>query len=300
MTYSIVARDPATGSLGVAVQSYVFGVGALVPFARPGIGAVASQSFADPSYGVRCLDALAAGATAANALEQARAADPAAALRQIGVAAADGSAAAFTGASCIDHAGEVVGDGFAVQANMMASPRVWPAMAEAFTSAAGPLARRLLAALCAGEAAGGDARGRMSAAICVVSARADAAAPGRLVDVRVDRSDDPLAELARLLDGADAYASFSAAIEALSSGDSDCALAHVEQGLARLPDDANLRFLRAGALLARGDVDAARASLRELIDRRPSWATIVRGYAAKGLVALPGCMTVDELVGERR
>jgi hypothetical protein len=156
MTYSVVARDPASGALGVAVQSCFFAVGAVVPWARPGVGAVATQAFADPAYGHRCLDALAAGSSAAEALDKASAADPAAFLRQVGVVAADGSVAAHTGAGCIDHAGHRTGDGVAVQANMMASPSVWPAMADAYAYATGP--RRLLAALDAAQAAGGDAR----------------------------------------------------------------------------------------------------------------------------------------------
>src|SRR5262245_37318528 len=156
MTYSIVARDPETGQLGVGVQTCMFAVGAMVPWARAGVGAVASQAVAEPAYGPRCLDALADGGTAATALDAAAAADPIAALRQVGVVGADGSVAASTGELCIDHAGHQLGDGFAVQGNMLRSPEVWPAMAAAFVDATGPLAQRLLAALFAGEAAGGD------------------------------------------------------------------------------------------------------------------------------------------------
>jgi uncharacterized Ntn-hydrolase superfamily protein len=157
MTYSIVARDAATGELGVAVQSCMFAV-----------GAVATQAIGEPAYGRRCLDVLATGGRATDALTSAQAVDPLAALRQVGVVAADGTAAATTGELCIDHAGDVVGDGYCVQANMISSPRVWSAMAAAFEAATGPLPRRLLAALEAREAAGGDARGRMSAALLVV------------------------------------------------------------------------------------------------------------------------------------
>ena len=150
----------------------------------------------------RCLDLLASGASACDALEQARAADPAAFLRQVGVVAADGSASAFTGELCIDHCGDQVGDGFAVQANMMASAEVWPAMADAYLGASGPFPHRLLAALVAAEAAGGDARGVMSAALVVVAGESRGSPGGaRLVDLRVDRSDDPLGDLAELLDG---------------------------------------------------------------------------------------------------
>jgi uncharacterized Ntn-hydrolase superfamily protein len=160
VTYSIVARDPQTGLLlGVAVQTAMFAAGASVPWARAGVGAVAAQAIAEPAYGPRCLDAIQAGASAQAALAQAQAADEAALLRQVGVVAADGSVAAMTGEWCIDHAGHLLGDGFAVQANMMASPAVWPAMAEAFGQSPEPFPRRLLAALEAGQAAGGDAPG---------------------------------------------------------------------------------------------------------------------------------------------
>jgi uncharacterized Ntn-hydrolase superfamily protein len=204
VTYSIVARDPHTDVLGVAVQTAMLAVGATVPWVRAGVGAVATQAIAEPAYGPRCLDALEAGASAQAALDQAVAADEAALIRQVGVVAADGSAAAMTGGWCIDHAGHLTGDGFAVQANMMASDEVWHAMAEAFSASAATavraaparpaddqaglpawsFARRLLGALEAGQAAGGDARGMMSAALVVADGRRGAPWEGRVADLR--------------------------------------------------------------------------------------------------------------------
>jgi uncharacterized Ntn-hydrolase superfamily protein len=297
MTYSIVARDQGTGELGVAVQSAMFGAGAIVPWARPGVGAVATQAMAETAYGPRCLDALAAGSGAAEALTKAAAADPAAFLRQVGVVAADGTVAATTGEYCIGHAGHLTGEGFTVQANMMASPRVWPVMAEAFTSATGPLARRLLAALDAAQRAGGDARGMMSAALVVVSGQPAEAWSGRLVDLRVDRSADPLAALRGLLDAAGAYERFNRAAGELFGGNVHAALADAEAGLRVLPGEANLRFLRAGALLAQGDADCGRDELRSLLAERPSWEVIVRSFAAKGLLSLPPAASIDTLLG---
>jgi uncharacterized Ntn-hydrolase superfamily protein len=297
VTYSIVARDDLTGELGVAVQTCMFAVGSLVPWARPGVGAVVSQAMSEPAYGPRCLDGLAAGRTALDALAAAQAADPMAALRQVGVVAADGTVAVATGALCIDHAGHVMGDGFAVQANMMSSPDVWPAMASAFESSAGPLARRLLAALVAGEQAGGDARGRMSAALLVVEGRAqEQAGAGTVVDLRVDRGDDPLGELARLLDAADAFAGYYVAVEQLFGGDPLAALGTIDRALQNLPGEDNLRFVRAGALLASGATDAAVTELRSLIAGRPSWEVVVRSFATKGLIALPGGLSVDAVL----
>ncbi|MEU7060242.1 DUF1028 domain-containing protein [Streptomyces sp. NPDC046197] len=297
MTYSVVARDPETGVLGVAVQSAVVAVGNRVPWVRPGVGVVASQAFTEPAYGPRCLDAIAAGAGAADALAQASAADPEPMMRQVAVVAADGTVAVRTGGACIDAAGHVSGDGFAVQANMMAGDRVWPAMAEAFTGARGPFPRRMLAALRAAQDAGGDARGVMSAAVMVVAGQAAQPWAGRLVDVRVDHSTDPLGELDALLSAHDAWQHLNRGVDALYSGDATAALAEVHAGLAGLPGEENLRFLRARALLAKGDVEAGGAELRALIAARPSWEVLVRGFAAKGLLTLAPGMSLESLLG---
>jgi uncharacterized Ntn-hydrolase superfamily protein len=297
VTYSIVARDPESGALGVAVQTCMFAVGAVVPWARAGVGAVATQAIGEPAYGPRCLDAIEAGASAAEALERAHAADPAALLRQVGVVASDGTVAATTGEWCIDQAGHVVGDGFAVQANMMASDRVWSAMAETFLATKAPFPRRLFAALEAAQAAGGDARGVMSAAMKVVQAERADPWEGTIVDLRVDRSDDPLGALDALLDASDSYGHFHRAVDALTTGDANASLASADAGLALLPEEENLLFLRVGALAAQGDVDAARATMQVLLTRRPTWEIVVRSFAAKGLFAVPASTTVDALLG---
>lgn len=295
MTYSIVARDAETGQLGVAVQTCMFAVGSIVPWARAGVGAVATQAIAEPAYGPWCLDALASGASAADALAAAQSSDPLSVIRQVGVVGADGTAAAATGDLCIDYAGHLVGDGFAVQANMMSTADVWPAMAAAFSASAGPLAHRLLAALVAGEAAGGDARGRMAAALVVV----DGALPaqpgaGTVVDVRVDRSDDPLGDLAQLLVAADAFRAFNRSVDQLVGGDAQGALTAVDGALELLPDETNMRFLRAGALAGTGKTDAAAAELRALVGERPTWEVVVRSMAAKGLIAFPADLSIDD------
>jgi len=298
MTYSIVARDDATGHLGVAVQSCMFGAGSTVPWARAGVGVVASQAMGDPSCGPLCLDAMARGASAEDALDDVLEEDSIAALRQVGVVATDGTVAARTGHFCIEHAGHVVGEGFAVAANMMSTSDVWPAMASAFTEATGSLDRRMLAALQAAEAAGGDARGRMSAALVVVDGRVPSA-PGSdtLVDVRVDRSDDPVGDLGRLLDARDAYAAFNIGVNELFGGHPSEALESVESGLRTLPGEENLRFLRAGALMATGSIDAGIAEVRALIGDRPTWEVIVRSFARKGLLTLPNGVTINSVLG---
>jgi uncharacterized Ntn-hydrolase superfamily protein len=298
MTYSIVARDQRSGQLGVAVQTFMFGVGAIVPWARPGIGAVATQAFAEAAYGPRCLDALGAGAGAAEALEAAREADPMAVLRQVGVVAADGGVAAFTGDLCVDHCGHIEGDGFTVQANMMASADVWPAMAAAFGGADGSLAHRLVAALAAAEVAGGDARGRMSASLTVVDGSLPTSpGSGLIVDLRVDRSDDPIGDLARLLQASDGYSDFGRAVDQLYGGDPASALATVDAALAALPEEANFLFLRAGALAASGRIDESIALIRFIVAAHPTWEVVVRGFDAKGLLALPEGTTIDDILG---
>jgi uncharacterized Ntn-hydrolase superfamily protein len=296
MTYSIVARDGSTGELGVAVQTCYFGAGAIVPWARPGVGAVATQAMAENAYGPRCLDALGSGADAGEALARAQALDPMPALRQVAVVGAGGAPAVATGELCMDHAGHTVGDGYSAQANMMSTPEVWGAMAAAYEQGTGVLARRLLAVLQAGEAAGGDARGRMSAALLVVGGQVvEDPGGGVVVDLRVDRSEDPLGDLAGLLDAADAFAASDRAAEQLFGGDPVGALATIDGALAILPGEENLRFLRSGALVASGAVDEGLAEVRALVAAQPTWEVIVRSFATKGLLALPDGVAIDDL-----
>lgn len=298
MTYSIVARDPDTGELGVAVQSCWFSVGSVVTWARAGVGAVATQAMVEAGYGPRCLELLAAGADAARALDEAWADDPGNVVRQVAVVDASGAVSGRTGELCIDHAGDRQGDGYSVQANMMASDRVWPAMAEAFEATGGPLSERLLAALRAAEAAGGDARGRMSAAMLVVDGdRRERPWEGVVVDVRVEHHPEPLDELARLLATAGAFRACDQGETALFEGDPAAALAAANRGLAALPDEGNLHLLRAGALLMSGSVEEGVAEARGLVASNPSWAVVLRSVAGKGLFPLPDGVDLDAVLG---
>jgi uncharacterized Ntn-hydrolase superfamily protein len=298
VTYSIVARDPETGALGVAVQTCMFAVGTIVPWARAGVGAVATQAFAERAYGPRCLASMADRHSAEAALTAARAADPIPAMRQVGVVDAHGSVASFTGDLCIEYAGHLIGDGYAVQANMMASPDVWSAMAVAYEGSSGAFAPRLLAALVAAEEAGGDARGAMSAALKVVDGtRRDDPGDGVLVDVRVDDHERPLDELGRLLEVSDAFGHYSRAVDAIGSGDIGALRREIDAAHALLPADENVLFVRAGALLFEGRIDEGTSALRALIARRPGWATIVRGFAEKGLLAVPPGVDLRDILG---
>src|SRR5689334_16586521 len=202
MTYSILGRDPETGELGVAVQSQAFNTGAAVPWARPGVGVIATQSFTDRRYGFRGLELLAAGATPQAALDELREPDPLTGFRQVAFMDAAGATAQWTGGDCIPHAGNAAGENWCAQGNMLAAD-AWVAMGVAFTSAAGSLAQRLLAALDAAEAEGGDWRGRGGAGIVVVPAEGEPWE--RVVDLRVEDGDDSLVQLRRLLGLAEGY-----------------------------------------------------------------------------------------------
>jgi uncharacterized Ntn-hydrolase superfamily protein len=297
MTYSIVARDPDTGSLGVAVQSCMFSVGTIVLAARAGVGAVATQAIPDPSHRERALLLLDDGLPPDEVLAQIRATDPGDGVRQTALVDSQGRIAATTGELCIDYAGDLSGPGYSVQANMMANPSVWRAMAGAYESSSGSLARRLLAALVGAQAAGGDARGQMSAAMIVV--RGDVVSEswgGVEVDVRVDEHERPLDELARLVNAAEAFAHYNRAVEALFGGDPATALAEAAAAHALLPREGNIEFVRAGALAFNGELDAAVAAVRSLVAAVPSWAIVVRSFSEKGLLPLPGGLTIDDVL----
>ena len=284
-TYSIVARDAATGQLGVAVQSHWFAVGTVVAWAEAGVGAVATQSMVDPAYGPAALAAMKGGEAAADVLARLTAADPGRDVRQVGVVDAAGRAAAVTGARCIAAAGHHVGDGFAVQANLMVDDTVWPAMAAAYTSAPGDLAERLLATLEAAQAAGGDVRGRQSAALVVVAATSTGKPwVDRLYDVRVDDAPDPLGELRRLVGLSRAYGQMNAGDVALERGDEAGARAAYGAAEGLCPSSAEMVFWHAVAVANGGDADEAVELFRRCFAMDRRWAGIVPRVADAGLL----------------
>jgi uncharacterized Ntn-hydrolase superfamily protein len=272
-TYSIVARDAATGELGVAVQSHWFSVGSIVSWAQPGVGAVATQSIAEPAYGPRALEQLAAGQGARTALAELVADDALASVRQVAVVDARGEVAVHTGDGCIPFAGHEVGDGFSCQANMMASPTVWPAMAEAFRDAQGDLAERMLAALDAAEAEGGDVRGRQSAALVVVPAEGESWQ--RRFDLRVEDDPEPLVELRRVLCVARAYEIASEGDELTGQQRYADAGERYERALALAPDNDELLFFAGLSAALAGDVQAGTERVRRAMDRNEGWAALL-------------------------
>jgi len=272
-TYSIVALDPDTGELGAAVQSHWFSVGSLCTWARPGIGAVATQSVVEPAHGPHALDRLRRGEAAADALAAVLATDELARVRQVAVVDAHGRVAVHTGADCIPEAGHTTGDRWACQANMMARATVPDAMSAAFAAAAGDLAERLMTALEGAEAEGGDVRGRQSAALLV--APADGEAWRVRLDLRVEDSADPIGELRRLLGLQRAYELAGEADEAIAAGRVDEAAAMYVRASELAPQSDELLFWAGLAIAQRGDVAAGADAVRRAAQVHPGWLTLL-------------------------
>ncbi len=285
-TYSIVARDPATGDLGVAVQSHWFSVGSVVTWAEAGVGAVATQSFVDPGYGPRGLDLMRGGVPAPEALKQLAAKDAQRDGRQVAMIDAGGRVSAYTGKSAIAAAGHRVGRDFSVQANMMANESVWPAMAAAFDATKGDLADRMLAALEAAEEAGGDIRGRQSAAILIVKAKSTGrpwVGADRLFDLRVDDHPKPVEELRRLIRLQRAYAHANRGDELMTEQKVELALKEYAAASQLAPEIAELPFWHAVTLASIGREADAAPIFKTVFAKEPIWATLLERLPAAGL-----------------
>ena len=286
MTYSIVARDAGTGEMGVATQSQAFAVGSSVPFALPGHGVIATQSMAEPMYGSVGLDLLRGGFTAQEVLTALSSVDPQPERRQVAVLGVTGDLAAYTGRSCVEAAGHLVGDGCVALANMAASPAVWIAMVNRFESSVGPLSQRLLNALQAAEEAGGDFRGRRSAAIMVIRP----STTGRpwhdtVVDLRVDDSPDPVAALADLLVTRARYQDVVRAFQQAIDGDPVTADRELEllRPMDPVTEPDQLMWRAVVAALA-GREDVARDMLGCLTVGAPQFLEAARRFGKAGLL----------------
>lgn len=284
-TYSIVARDPATGELGVAVQSHWFSVGPIVAWAEAGVGAVATQSFVDPSYGKNGLDLMRAGKSAPETLKELLAKDEARDVRQVAMIDAQGRVDAWTGKNDIQAAGHIVGQNFSVQANLMHNDRVWPAMARAFAGAKGDLADRMMAALDAAQLAGGDIRGRQSAALIVVTGKPTGMAwKDRTFDLRVDDSPEPLRELRRLVRLQRAYNHMNAGDLAVEKKDNEGALREYSAAEKLVPNNAEMVYWHAVALVNMGRVDESLPLFRRVFAMDPNWRTLTPRLPKSGLL----------------
>lgn len=297
MTYSIVARDPETGQLGVAVQSHWFSVGSVVTWAEPGVGAIATQSFAEPAYGPRGLALLRLGVDPVTALAALTSADADQSRRQVAFVDVIGRVAVHTGDQCIEAAGHVTADGVSCQANMMRGAAVWPAMLEAYQSSKGGLADRLMAALDAAEAAGGDIRGRQSAAMLIVKGTGSRQPwQDRVVDLRVDDAPDPLGELRRLLSVHRGYEQMEVAEQREIGGDMPGSLEAYERARALLAGNDEATFWAAILMADAGRVEEGKAMLADIASREPGWSELLRRLPAAGLLT-NGEATVASLLG---
>jgi uncharacterized Ntn-hydrolase superfamily protein len=284
-TFSIVARDPDTGELGVAVQSHWFSVGPIVAWAEAGVGAVATQSFVDPSYGKNGLELMRGGKSAPDTLKELLAKDEGREVRQVAMIDAQGRVEAWTGKNDIQAAGHIVGKNFSVQANLMLNDKVWPAMARAFESAKGDLADRMLAALDAAQAAGGDIRGKQSAALLVVTGKPTGMAwKDRTFDLRVDDSAEPLVELRRLVKLQRAYNHMNAGDLAVEKKDNEGALREYGAAEKLVPDNAEMIYWHAVALVNMGRVDESLPLFRRVFAMDKNWITLTPRLPKSGLL----------------
>ena len=284
-TFSIVARDPNTGELGVAVQSHWFSVGSIVAWAEAGVGAVATQSFVDPSYGKNGLDLMRGGKSAPDALKELLAKDDGREVRQVAMIDAQGRVDAWTGKNDIQAAGHIVGTNFSVQANLMLNDKIWPAMARAFESTKGDLAQRMLAALDAAQAAGGDIRGRQSAALIVVTGKPTGQAwKDRTFDLRVDDSPEPLRELRRLVRLQRAYNHMNAGDLAVEKKDNEGALREYSAAERLVPNNAEMIYWHAVALVNMGRVEDSLPLFRKVFAMDRNWLTLTPRLPKSGLL----------------
>jgi uncharacterized Ntn-hydrolase superfamily protein len=277
-TFSIVARDSATGDLGVAVQSHWFSVGTSVSWAEAGVGAVATQSFTNKSFGIRGLALLRSGLNAQQALDSLLATDEGRDVRQVAIIDVQGRVAVHTGKSCIDYAGDIKGRGFSVQANMMLTPKVPAAMAAAFEAGKGKnLAERLLTALDAAQAAGGDIRGRQSAALLIVPGKSTGQPWNeRTVDLRVDDYPQPLVELRRLYNVQVAYEHMNNGDLAVEKGDMLKAMEEYNAAMKMFPKNLEMQYWTAITLANNKQVGKALPVLKKVFAADPNWKELTR------------------------
>ncbi|MDD3722333.1 MAG: DUF1028 domain-containing protein [Lutibacter sp.] len=271
-TYSIVARDTVTGEMGVAVQSHWFSVGTSVIWGKAGIGVVATQSFVNPSFGPRGLNLLENGLTPKMAVETLLELDEGREVRQLAILDVNGNVEAYTGKNCIEAAGHIVGDNFSVQANLMDKNTVWPAMAEAFKNSKGTLAERMLVAMEAAQNEGGDIRGKQSAAILVVKAKSTGNSwEDRVVDLRVEDSENPLKEMRRLLTIHTAYDYMNKGDLAVEVGDNILAKEMYMKAQELNPENLEMKFWYAVTLTNNGALNEAKAIFKNIFKQNSKW-----------------------------
>ena len=284
-TYSIVARDPETGEMGVAVQSHWFSVGTIVTWGEAGIGVVATQSFVNPAFGPDGLALLKSGMTADEAVNKLIADDEGRDVRQLAIIDVNGNVKSYTGKNCIPGAGNIVGENYSVQANLMLNDKIPGAMSKAFEESKGPLADRLMAALYAAQEAGGDIRGKQSAAILIVKGESTGKVwEDRLIDLRVEDSTEPLKELSRLIEVHRAYDHMNAGDLATEHGDMELAMKEYAAAEKMFPDNEEMKFWHATTLVNNGNFEAALPLFKEVFSKNENYKILTPRLVPIGLL----------------
>jgi uncharacterized Ntn-hydrolase superfamily protein len=284
-TYSIVARDPETGEMGVAVQSHWFSVGSIVSWGEAGVGVVATQSFVNPAFGPDGLELLKSGMTAEQVVDKLIAEDEGRDVRQLAIIDVNGNVKSYTGKNCIPGAGNIVGENYSVQANLMLNDKVPGAMSKAFEKSTGPLAERLIAALFAAEEVGGDIRGKQSAAILVVKGDSTGKVwEDRLIDLRVEDDPYPLDKLDRLLKIHRAYAHMNAGDLAVEHGDMELAMKEYSSAEKMFPENEEMKFWHATTLVNSGDLEGSLPLFKEVFSKNQNWKILVPRLVPIGLL----------------
>ena len=287
-TFSVVAKDPRTGEMAVAVQSHWFSVGSLVSWGKSGVGVVATQSFVNPAYGPNGLKLMGGGMSAKDALDELVSQDEGREYRQVAFLDVKGNAAAYTGKLCVESAAHIEGENFSVQANMMLNDKVVPAMAEAFRSNKNlPLAERMVEVLKAAQNAGGDIRGKQSAALIVVGPKkVENPWEEKKIDLRVDDHQNPIQELERLLKTARAYEHMNKGDLAVEKGDIDMALEEYGTAEEIFPDNLEMKFWKAVALANSDRLDEALPVFAEIFEQDDNWREMITRLPKAGLLEL--------------
>jgi uncharacterized Ntn-hydrolase superfamily protein len=291
-TYSIIARNPKTGEMGVAVQSHWFSVGSIVAWGEAGIGVVATQSFVNPAFGPDGLELLKSGMTAEQVVDKLIESDDGRDVRQLAILDVNGGVKSYTGKNCIPGAGHIVGENYSVQANLMLNDKVWGAMSEAFENSTGQLAERMLAALFAAEEVGGDIRGKQSACLLVVRGESTGKVwKDRLIDLRVEDHSDPLKELERLLKVHRAYDHMNAGDLAVEHGDMELAMKEYSAAEEMFPNNEEMRYWHAVTLVNNNMFNEALPMFKEIFLNNENWKTLTPRLVPIGLLNV----TEDEL-----
>ena len=284
-TYSIVARDPESGEMGVAVQSHWFSVGTIVTWGEAGVGVIATQSFVNPAFGPDGLELLKSGLTASEVVDKLIAEDKGRDVRQLAVIDVNGNVKSYTGKNCIPGAGNIIGENYSVQANLMLNDLVPGAMSKAFEEAEGNLADRMMAALFAAQEVGGDIRGKQSAAILIVKGKSTGKVwKDRLIDLRVEDSPEPLKELSRLIKVHRAYDHMNAGDLATEHGDMELAMKEYAAAEGMFPDNEEMKFWHATTLVNNGDFKGALPLFKEVFSKNKNWKLLTPRLVPFGLL----------------